>query len=113
MVFNTKSLLVLAASAFLAPLIAAQTWTATIYEASAGGTSSCTGGGTRFTSASFSRGECITVGLGSNAVGFRLTTNPPSVITASLFSDNNCGSSIGSSQTNNCHAGTVNSFIVN
>ncbi|KAJ7665282.1 hypothetical protein DFH06DRAFT_1295494 [Mycena polygramma] len=90
--FNTKSLLLFTTTAILMSGAAGQSWEVIVFEPSAGGTSSCTGGGTTISGSDFG---CHTVGLGSNEASFTIdlsgTVNPPGAIWAfDLFSDNNC-----------------------
>ncbi|KAJ7785065.1 hypothetical protein DFH07DRAFT_763680 [Mycena maculata] len=68
--FNLKFFIFFATAANLLTSAAGQNWEIQVYEASAGGTSSCTGGGT--TIASSDTNECHVVGLGSNEVGFNV-----------------------------------------
>ncbi|KAJ7665273.1 hypothetical protein DFH06DRAFT_309743 [Mycena polygramma] len=109
--FNTKSLLFFITSATLLSNAVGQSWEVMVWESSAGGTSSCTGGGTTISDNDFS---CHTVGLGSNAVGFGIanSVNPPGAEWVfNLFSDNNCRTSLGTQLGPfTCFSGSVGSF---
>ncbi|KAJ6486143.1 hypothetical protein C8R47DRAFT_1129159 [Mycena vitilis] len=85
--FSTKSLLFFTTAGTLLSSVAAQSWQVMVYEPSAGGSSSCTGGGTTI---SGSDTNCHTVGLGSNAASFNILSDngtPGDWSTVNLFSD--------------------------
>jgi hypothetical protein len=75
--FSTKSLVSFATAATLLASAAGQSWEVMVYESSAGGTSSCTGGGTTVTGSDTQ--SCHQIGLGSDAVGFMsiMDNGPP------------------------------------
>lgn len=77
--FSTKSLLFFSTAATLLAShgAAGQSWEVMVYEPSAGGTSSCTGGGTTISGTSVT--SCREVGLGSNAASFKaiVDNGPP------------------------------------
>jgi hypothetical protein len=75
--FSAKSLVSFATAATLLASAAGQSWEVMVYESSAGGTSSCTGGGTTVTGSDTQ--SCHQIGLGSDAVGFMtiMDNGPP------------------------------------
>ncbi|KAJ6486150.1 hypothetical protein C8R47DRAFT_1216765 [Mycena vitilis] len=109
--FSTKALLFFTTAATLLSSATGQSWEVMVWEPSAGGTSSCTGGGTTISGNDFS---CHTVGLGSNAASFGIvnSVNPPGAEWAFLlFSDNNCQTSLQVELGPfTCFAGAVGSF---
>ncbi|KAJ7258518.1 hypothetical protein C8J57DRAFT_1340874 [Mycena rebaudengoi] len=111
--FSIKSLLFLTTAATLLASAAGQSWEVMVYEPSAGGTSSCSGGGTTISGSDTS--NCHTVGLGSNAASFNILVDngPPGAIFAfNLFSDNNCQNSLGEQLGQGaCFSGSVGSFV--
>ncbi|KAF7328410.1 hypothetical protein MVEN_02556700 [Mycena venus] len=113
--FSIKSLLFFTTAATLLGSVAGQNWQVKVYEPSARGTSSCTGGGTTISGGTSDVGHCRTVGLGSNAASFNILIDngpPGAEFVFNLFSDNNCqvhlGEIIGPGA---CHSGSVGSFI--
>ncbi|KAJ7665278.1 hypothetical protein DFH06DRAFT_1127611 [Mycena polygramma] len=93
--FSIKSLLFFTTAATLLSSVAGQSWEVMVYEPSAGGSSSCTGGGTTI---SGSDTNCHTVGLGSNAASFNILSDngtPGAEFVFNLFSDNNCQNDLG------------------
>ncbi|KAJ7665231.1 hypothetical protein DFH06DRAFT_309469 [Mycena polygramma] len=108
--FSTKSLLFFTTAATQLSSAMGQSWEVEVWEFSAGGTSSCTGGGTTIADNDFS---CHTVGLGSNAASFGIvnSVNPPGAEWVfNLFSDNNCQNHIEQLGPFTCFAGSVGSF---
>ncbi|KAK7016945.1 hypothetical protein R3P38DRAFT_2989435 [Favolaschia claudopus] len=107
--FRAKSLLFIATAATLLSSVAGQFWEVLVYERSAGGTSSCTGGGTTISGSDVA--DCHVVELGSNAVGFKAIQDqgPPFAEFAFLlFSDINCQESLGVEVgPNSCFSGDV------
>ncbi|KAK7052195.1 hypothetical protein R3P38DRAFT_2762604 [Favolaschia claudopus] len=101
---------------------AAQGWEVMIYETSAGGTGSCTGGGTTISGSD--AGPCHVVGLGSNAASFNILVHqdPPEsewirktlkeAALVNLFSGNSCQSETAIEQVGpgGCFTGSVGSF---
>ncbi|KAJ7215995.1 hypothetical protein GGX14DRAFT_442646 [Mycena pura] len=112
--FSIKSLLFFTTSATLLASAAGQSWEVVVYEPSAGGTSSCTGGGTTISGTSVT--SCREVGLGSNAASFKaiVDNGPPGAeFVFTLFSDNNCQNHLGVQLgPNTCWSTAVGSFSV-
>ncbi|KAJ7097052.1 hypothetical protein B0H15DRAFT_1019411 [Mycena belliarum] len=111
--FNTKSLLFfITTAATLLTGAAGQSWEVAVYEPSAGGTRSCTGGGTTISGSDV--GDCHTVGLGSNAASFNILSDngpPGAEFVFNLFGDNNCRSPLGTQLgPGACFSGSVGSF---
>ncbi|KAJ7143913.1 hypothetical protein C8R44DRAFT_724917 [Mycena epipterygia] len=96
--FSVKSLLFFTTAATLLSSVAGQSWEVMVYEPSAGGTSSCSGGGTTISGGTSDIGNCREVGLGSNAASFNIISDngpPGAEFVFNLFSDNNCQNNLG------------------
>ncbi|KAJ7143941.1 hypothetical protein C8R44DRAFT_724942 [Mycena epipterygia] len=109
--FSVKSLLFFTTAATLLSSAAGQSWEVMVYEPSAGGTSSCSGGGTTISGGTSDIGNCREVGLGSNAASFNIISDngPPGAEFAFiLFSDNNCQDNLGEELgPGGCFSGSV------
>ncbi|KAK7050468.1 hypothetical protein R3P38DRAFT_3173869 [Favolaschia claudopus] len=109
--FSIKPLLFFTTAALFSSA-AAQGWEVMVYETSAGGTSSCTGGGTTISGSD--AGPCHVVGLGSNAASFNILVHqdpPGSQWVFNLFTDNSCQTSTGEIiGPGSCFSGSVGSF---